>query len=131
MTTFQNLEYHCSELIENRKAKDALQALHDHKLMLKHKARDKVEEWKRLLDESLVRVNQDIDANFDKFEDQIEQQTKVFDDLCLDGQSQQGAIREILNSTTDKIQMNSNYIAYELMNNDPLNESSVEYLSSQ
>ena len=27
--------------------------------------------------------------------------------------------------------MNSNYIAYELMNNDPLNEQSVEYLSSQ
>jgi len=27
--------------------------------------------------------------------------------------------------------MNSNHIAYELMNNDPLNEQSVEYLSSQ
>ena len=27
--------------------------------------------------------------------------------------------------------MNSNYIAYELMNNDPLNEQSVEYLCSQ
>ena len=45
--------------------------------------------------------------------------------------SQQGVIRELLNRTTDKIQMNSNYIAYELMNNDPLNEQSVEYLSSQ
>ena len=130
MTTFQNLEYHCSELVENRKAKDALQALHDHKLMLKRKAKDKVEEWKRLLDESLARVNQDIDDNLDRFEDQIEEEMKVFDDNCQDGQSQQNVIREILNSTTDKIQMNSNYIAYELMNNDPLYEQSVEYLSS-
>ena len=122
MTTFQNLEFHCSELLENRKASEARQALRDHKLILKRKAKDKVEEWKRLLEESLARVNQDIDDNFDKFECQIDSQLTVFDDLCQDGQSQQGAIREILNSTTDKIQMNSNYIAYELMNNDPLNE---------
>jgi len=40
-------------------------------------------------------------------------------------------IRDLLNSTTEAIQENSNYIAFEIMENDPLNEKSVEYLRSQ
>lgn len=39
-------------------------------------------------------------------------------------------IREIFDGTTEKINMNANYVAYEIMTNDPLNEQSVEYLSS-
>ena len=131
MTTFQNLEYHCEELLDNQKAKESSDAIRNHKQLLINKAKDKVEEWKKLLDESLAKVSQDIDAHFAKFEQQIEGQINIFEDLSQDGVSQQGVIRELLNRTTDKIQMNSNYIAYELMNNDPLNEQSVEYLSSQ
>lgn len=103
MATFQNLEFHCSELAENQKAKDALEALRGHKLLLKRKATDKVEEWKRRLDESLASVHQDIDVYFGRFAGSLEEQMTTFDDLWQDGQSQQGAIREILDRTTDKI----------------------------
>ena len=49
----------------------------------------------------------------------------------MEGQEQQSAIRDILDSTTDKIQLNPNYIAYEIMVNDPYNKQSVEYLSTK
>ena len=49
----------------------------------------------------------------------------------VEGLKQQTIIREILNSYTAKIEKNPNYIAYELLNNDPLNDESVEYLCSQ
>lgn len=95
------------------------------------KARDKVEEWKKLLDKSLLQVSKDIDLHFSKFEEKIEAQTGVFEHLYQDGVGQQAVIRDIMDKITSKMQMNSNYIAYELMNNDPLCEQSVEYLCSQ
>jgi hypothetical protein len=49
----------------------------------------------------------------------------------VEGLKQQATIREILNSYTAKIDQNPNYIAYELLNNDPLNDESVEHLCSQ
>ena len=36
-----------------------------------------------------------------------------------------------MNQYTDEIAQNPNYIAYDLLNSDPLNENSVEYLCSQ
>lgn len=40
-------------------------------------------------------------------------------------------IRKILDQYKAKIEKNSNYIAFELLDNDPLNENSVECLCSQ
>lgn len=85
MTTYQNLEFHCSELSENRKAKSAISALQDHKILLKKKATEKVEEWKRRLDESLKNVHRDIDVYFSRFSEPLDEQMKVFDDLWQDG----------------------------------------------
>jgi hypothetical protein len=48
----------------------------------------------------------------------------------VEGLKQQANIREILNMYTAKIEKNPNYIAYELLNNDPLNDESVEFLCS-
>lgn len=87
MTTFQNLENDCGELLGNQKAKESMEAVQNHKQLLMNKAREKVEEWKKMLDESLVKVSQDIDAHFTKFEKQIEGQMNVFNDLNQDGVS--------------------------------------------
>ena len=40
-------------------------------------------------------------------------------------------IKEILDRTMSKMAQNTNYVAYEIMNKDPLNENSVEYLNGQ
>ena len=56
---------------------------------------------------------------------------KDLDRYFEEGQEQQKAIRNILDSTTDKIQLNPNYIAYEIMVNDPYNQQSVEYVSTK
>lgn len=130
MSSYQNIEYYCQEMNENEKAKEAGTALQEHKMHLKKKAKDKIEEWKRLLDESLASVNKDIDQNFDKFEKGIGSQSNVFNDACDEGQNQMTAIKDILDRTMSKMQMNANYVAYEIMDKDPLNEHSVEYLSS-
>ena len=49
----------------------ALRQLDYHRNNLKKKAKEKVEAWKRMLDESLNQVNQDIDAKLKPFEGQI------------------------------------------------------------
>jgi len=48
-----------------------------------------------------------------------------------DGEQQMTCIKDILDRTMSKMAMNTNYVAYEIMNKDPLNENSVEYLSGQ
>ena len=69
MSTFQLVENQCKSLEESQdKFNSALQQLDEHRNALKKKAKDKVEEWKRLLEESLNKVNQDIDAKLMPFE---------------------------------------------------------------
>lgn len=131
MSTFQHLETQCNCITDSQtKFNEALLQLEEHRNALKQKARDKVEEWKRMLDESLKLVNLDIDKKFLPYEGEITDQIKEFDSIFTEGQLQQTVIREILDSTTDKIRLNPSYVAYEIMENDPLNEQSVEYLSS-
>lgn len=84
-----------------------------------------------MLDESLRQVNVDIDAKLLPFEGKMYEKMKDLDEYFNEGQAQQTVIREILDSTLEKTNKNPNYVAYEIMENDPLNEQSVEYLSSQ
>ena len=49
----------------------------------------------------------------------------------IEGLKHGTTIREVLNHYTAKIEKNPQYIAYEPLNNDPLNDTSVEYLCSQ
>lgn len=46
----------------------ALRKLDEHRNSLKKKAREKVDEWKRMLDESLNQVNEDIDTKLKPYE---------------------------------------------------------------
>ena len=70
--------------MDNQKAKDSMEAIRNHKQLLVKKAKEKVDEWKRMLDDSLAKVSQDIDAHFRKFEERIDGQMNVFGDLCQD-----------------------------------------------
>ena len=65
-----------------------------------------------------------------RYENQFKDQIKELDAFFTDGLTQQTVIRDILDSTTDQIQLDPNYVAYEIMVNDPLNELSLEYLRS-
>ena len=69
MSTYQLVENQCNSLMESQdKFYGALRKLDEHRNNLKKKARDKVEEWKRMLDESLNQVNEDIDAKLKPFQ---------------------------------------------------------------
>jgi len=70
------------------KFNEALLQLEEHRNALKQKARDKVEEWKRMLDESLKLVNLDIDKKFLPYEGEITDQIKEFDSIFTEGQLQ-------------------------------------------
>ena len=48
-----------------------------------------------------------------------------------EGDTYQQQISELLNNYTSKTEMNKEHIAFELLNNDPLDETSVEYLCAQ
>ena len=51
MNTFQLLENQCTSLMDSQDVyKDAFAQLDDHRNFLKQKAREKVEEWKSMLD---------------------------------------------------------------------------------
>lgn len=71
---------------ENLKINDAMQMFNNHKNKLKQKAKQKVDMWKKQLDDSLVLLNQEIDKNFEVFEDKIGAEKKIFDDLIEDGE---------------------------------------------
>ena len=131
MNTFQNVENYCDEMGENLKINDAMQMFNIHKTKLKQKAQSKVDFWKKQLDDSLLVLNSEIDKNFEQYEHKIGQEKNIFDDLLEDGENQMTCIKEILDRTMSKMAMNSNYVAYEIMNKDPLNENSVEYLNGQ
>ena len=65
MATYQQLENQCNSLLDSQgQFREAIDKLEDHRNVLKQKARDKVEDWKRMLDQSLKQVNLDIDAKF-------------------------------------------------------------------
>ena len=69
MSTYQHLENQCNSILDSQsKFHDALQQLEEHRNILKQKAKDKVEDWKKMLDESLKVVNLDIDKKFLPFE---------------------------------------------------------------
>ena len=75
-----------------------------------------------MLDQSLMHVNIEIDSKLLPYEGQISGKMQELEVFFNEGQQQQTVIREILDSHTDKTQFDPNYVAYEIMENDPLNE---------
>lgn len=81
MDSYQSLQMSCGELEANRPVNEAIEFIGNHKRLLMIKAREKVFEWKKMIDESLLRVSKDIDLYFKQYEDRIEAQRGAFNEL--------------------------------------------------
>lgn len=98
---------------------------------MKKKTKDRVEQWKQQLDKSMNDAIKQIDERMAPFKEQAKEQTGALLRSQQEAEGYQQTIRDILNETTGKMKENSNYIAFEIMDNEPLNERSLEYLHSQ
>lgn len=95
------------------------------------KINTQIDTWKGQLDKIKEMMVTQIGEAFNIFEDKFDQEKTKFHSSQADCLKQQEKIKEILDSTTTKIDQNSKYIAFELLDNDPLNDLSVEGLCSQ
>ena len=66
---YQELKENGSQVYQSqKKAKDGLEAMLWHKVLLKTQAREKIEEWKQMLDKRLEKVNKDIDQKLSSYQ---------------------------------------------------------------
>jgi len=98
---------------------------------LKQRAENTINAWKGILDNVLLIITEQIDKEFEKFNPSFEKEKSVLERQVLEGETQQGVIRTILDQYSKTIETNPNHIAFELLDKDPLNDTSVEYLCSQ
>lgn len=73
-----------------------------------------------------LRINDAFKEHEQEFNSHINN-LKVFE---VEGAKQSNKIREIVDNYTEQISQNPNHIAYDLLDNDPLNDNSVECLCS-
>ena len=81
-----------------------------------------------MLDDINSKICNKIDENFQPYEDLFAVERANIARVREDGNNQQEFISQILNHYTATIEQDQTHIAFELLNNDPLNESSCEYL---
>ena len=96
-----------------------------------NQASNQIDQWKSMLDEYLQVINITIEKSFSKFETQLMQKKFGLVNLKEEVKQHNETIKELLDNYTKQIEISPNYIAYELLDKDPLNEKSVEYLCGQ
>lgn len=81
-----------------------------------------------MLDDINNKICNKIDENFQPYEELFAVERANIAKVREDGTNQQDTISQILNNYTATIEQDQTHIAFELLNNDPLNENSCEYL---
>lgn len=131
MDTFQQLDQDCLLLQEQEELKQRHSLMENRRLELVTQAEQCIEEVKANLDSYLLDVKQRITASFKPFTEQFEQEQGALKKLEEEGNAINQHIRKIVDDITEQIAKSPSYIAYNLLDDDPLNDSSVECLCAQ
>ena len=84
-----------------------------------------------MLDDINAKICGKIDEHFQPYEELFSVERATITKVREDGTNQCETISQILNNYTATIEQDQAHIAFELLNNDPLNENSCEYLCTQ
>lgn len=131
MDTFQQLDEDSQLLQEPGELKMKEGKMESRRQELVEQAEGFIEDVKSQLDSYLEDVKRRINESFKPFDEVFEKERQVLKKLEAEGSAISQIIKQTIDDITVEIAKNPNYVAYNLLDEDPLNYKSVESLCSQ
>ena len=97
---------------------------------IKSQVHQKFQEWRDLLSLKELELVQEIDQSFHQFEVFFENEKLVDQDAQNEGIKWLNQVEGIINTHSSKIEIDSEYIAFEILDSSSINDLSVESLYS-
>ena len=131
MEMYQQLERETKSLDKMEELNAFYDIKTSHEQAVRSQVTKKFAEWHLLLNSLEARALDQVSGCFNNFEPHFEKQQTLITSVVNNGSTWMQKVHGMLDSYTAELQRNPEHIAFDLLDNNPLNESSVEYLYSE